>query len=150
VSVNFLRLIPTEPDWVPANCEASATIAVLRSFAPNSRAITTKTQDAVVFVDAGGNFESVLCPACDRRLEIGWWQEQMSAAFDTDFRNLEATTPCCDFRTTLNDLKYVWPQGFSRWMVEVESPRRGRLTAHEVCVVEQALGHAVRVIWTHI
>jgi hypothetical protein len=82
----------------------------------------------------------------------------MSAAFDTAFRNLEATTPCCDFRTTLNDLKYLWPyvwpsvwqRGFSRWMVEVESPGRGRLTAHEVSVVEQALGHAVRVIWTHI
>jgi hypothetical protein len=59
MSVNFLRLIPTEPNWVPANCEASAAIAVLRSVAPNSRAITTKTHDTVVFVDAGDNSESL-------------------------------------------------------------------------------------------
>ena len=62
---------------------------------------------------------------------------------------LTTPTPCCSQSTTLNDLDYDWPQGFARWRIEILNPSVGRLRPEAEQALSDALGHAVRLIYTH-
>ena len=150
MSTNYLRLIPTDPAWLPTAVQEAEATAVLRRLVPASESIISKTYDSTILIDSGANAHSVFCPACGREIDWGWWQTQMDVASRTDFTNLSLTTACCGFATTLNDLRYDWPQGFSRWVVEVTSPGRMTLTDDEIARVGEVLGHEIREIWSHI
>lgn len=149
MSDNYLRLIPTDPAWAPAADAVAAVGEVVRRLVPDGETFEPLCFDSVQFVDAGGNFETVFCPGCDAELSDGWWGEAMDTAYQSQPVSLPVTTPCCALRTSLNDLRYDWPQGFSTWRFEVRGPGRQRLTADELAQVEQALGHPVREIWAH-
>jgi hypothetical protein len=91
------------------------------------------------------------CPACGAELEPGWWAARVDRARRPaagGFADLAVTTPCCDSRTTLNDLDYVWPAGFASSVLEARNPGRGWLTVEERARVEQALGHELREVRT--
>jgi hypothetical protein len=150
MSDNWLRLIPTEPGWVPSAAQAAAATALLRSLAPNADEIEAVSHPDVVFVDAGANFERVGCSVCGEDLSLDWWQERISVASDDAFRSLTIRTPCCDVSVSLNDLSYDWPQGFARFELEAMNPGRGKLSAEELGDLAETLGAEVREIWTHI
>jgi DNA-directed RNA polymerase subunit N (RpoN/RPB10) len=146
MSSDLLRIIPTDPNWVPGPSAAEAAAALVRSTIPNAREISMEILEEVVFVDQGGNFESVMCPGCGTMLDTQWWQERMDEAFETAFTNLGVVTPCCSRTTSLNDLTYNLPAGFARFIIEVAGPGRDVLEPSELEPVATALGHPVRQV----
>lgn len=137
------RLLPTE-------VKATAATGVVRALCPEADELTTCRYDEVTFIDQGGNFESVCCPACKTVLDTrAWWQQQMEAAYSTRFQVLSTVTPCCSSTVSLNDLEYSWPAGFARFEVRVSNPGRGWLSQEEMAQVSAALGITVRQIMAH-
>lgn len=71
------------------------------------------------FVDPGSNLETISCKICSKQLELTWWQERMSEAYQSKFTNLQVTTPCCKVISSLNDLDYDFEAGFAGFVIEV-------------------------------
>jgi hypothetical protein len=152
VSVNFLRLIPTDPFWEPDEVPARRALAVLGKLAPATEVLELKRFEGVVFVDAGANLEQVKCPYCSAVLQWDWLGEEMDTVHLAGIavpEDLCVTTPCCRRRASLNDLRYHWPAGFARFELSAMSPGRGFLRETERAQVEAAVGHPLRQIWAH-
>ena len=107
-----------------------------------------ETTEEVRFIDQGSNFEGVYCPACSADLDQ-WWKEAMDRAWQTRFANLAAVVPCCGSATSLNDLRYVWPAGFARFVLEAKNPGITDLAHHDLAQLETTLGCRLRRIWAH-
>jgi hypothetical protein len=148
VSQNLLRLIPTDPLWIPSLVQQSICIERVRSLVTDALDVRSMTYANVTFVDAGQNFQAIFCPSCHAEIELSWWQPAMGSASVARFARLDIETPCCGFPSTLNDLRYHWPQGFARWVVEATGPGRRVLTEREVSQLEHAVEHELRQIWT--
>jgi hypothetical protein len=149
MSSDYLRIIPTDPQWVSDPIAAEAAVAAVRATVPSAKEISTETHEEVTFVDQGGNFESVVCPFCATVLDIEWWQERMEDAAETAFVDLGLTTPCCNRASSLNDLDYRMPAGFARFVIEVTGPERDVLEPSELEAVATVLGHPVRQVLAH-
>jgi hypothetical protein len=150
VSDNFLRLIPTDPDYLPTFDARASAIEKLRLWLPAADEITATATADVEFVDQGGNFERVLCPSCGTELALQDWHDAMDRAAGTAFRDLSMVTPCCGAATSLNDLIYEWPAGFARFVLEAMNPNARDLTERQHRELEEVLGTPLRRIWSHI
>ena len=104
--------------------------------------------ERVEFVDQGGNFEGVYCPVCGADLGE-WWPAAMDRAHAGHFADLAVTAPCCGAALSLNDLRYEWPAGFARFVLEAMNPGVPDLPATTLAELEQRLGAPLRVIWAH-
>jgi hypothetical protein len=124
----FLSLIPEDPAYVPpAEAQAQA-VAALRACLPPPSHVEVRIFDKVTFIDQGSNFEKVLCPACDEDI-TEHWAEWLDAAFESEFRDLSLTAPCCGRLTNLNALHYIPPAGFARFSLCAMNPSIGGLQA---------------------
>ena len=150
MSDNFLRVLPATPEYRPKRGQARRVVAALKRMAPDARTIDLIDTGEITFVDCGANFEAVRCPGCGSDLALDWWGDAMTVAYETGFSDLGITTPCCTLAVSLNDLAYDWPQGFASWWVEARNPGRGELSDDEVRSLADALGHAIRIVWTHV
>ncbi len=146
-----MRVIPTDPFWEPAGEAAQGAARLLKRMVPDADSVDAEVHQEVWFHDPGANFEGVSCPACDRELSQAWWGDQMDRAHEPGqgYAGLVVETPCCGTATTLNDLTYSWPAGFSRACLTVLNPRRSWLTDQEVQRIEAVLGHAIRQVLAH-
>lgn len=135
VADTWIRVIPIDPAFIPETDAAEQARSLLDSLAlSNLGGQAARIIDAgkILFVDAGEYFQSVGCPWCGSLIEIDWWQERMSTAFNDGFMNLAIRTPCCDVTSSLNDLMYDWPQGFAQWRLEVMNPATADLSPADV------------------
>jgi DNA-directed RNA polymerase subunit N (RpoN/RPB10) len=124
-----LRIIPTDPFWLPSPAVAEAIGSRLRR------------HPSIAFIGSGAPFTAIGCPACGAAIAERWWRERMDAGYDTEREAYEVLTvapPCCEALVSLNDLAYEPPAGFAR--VEVVAG------AEDVARVTAALGHPVRVV----
>jgi hypothetical protein len=149
VSDNYLRVIPTVPDWTPEHAQAAAALRVMQALCPDGAA-EIRRYDEVTFIDQGGNFEHVRCPRCVTELEHPWWQDAMDRAYHNRFVDLATVTPCCSAAVSLNELNYDWPAGFAQFELSVQNPNRGWLSDQEMAQVADTLGHPVRQILCHV
>jgi len=149
VSDNYLRLIPTDPYWLPEVEAAQRAAATLSSLVPGADGVAVELYDAVTFIDQGANFDRLSCPACLVELEKDWWDSQMGYAADASFANLAVTTPCCGATTSLNSLIYDWPAGFAHAELSVLNPQRGWLDDAELAQVATELDHPLKQVMAH-
>jgi len=145
----FLKLIPTDPQYVPQTSDQERAQEAFRSFLPAAEEISFSVREQVSFVDPGANFESVACPACGSEL-TKWWPEAMSAAYASGFSNLAAELPCCGCHSSLNDLVYVWPAGFARFILEASNPNVAEFPNAQKEALEQVVGCRLKLIWAHV
>jgi len=150
MSTNTLRIIPTDPTWVPASERQEAAFAMLERLFPDAETIQATITNHPEFIDQGGNFELVRCPRCGTECPMDWWQATMGVAYQRHFRDLNVTTPCCAAATTLNDLDYEMPTGFARFVLEADNPYRGTPTEAETAQLADAVGHPIRFIWRRL
>jgi hypothetical protein len=148
MSENVLKIIPMKGDYAPSVRQQVQARDLISDFLPNAEAIVVELTNSIEFVDQGTNFEQVKCPLCHSILSIDWWQETMDRAYSMHFDNLAIETPCCASSTSLNDLDYEWPAGFSRFKIEIRSPR-SELTEKLFADLESLLGCKLRQIWAH-
>jgi hypothetical protein len=146
MSDNLIILIPESPRYVPSEEAQRQAVALFQQLAPNADTVKTVTSEAVQFVDCGENFEHVACPECTKEIDLAWWQSRMDEDYDSGFQLKPFTLPCCGATRNLNDLKYEWPQGFSRFSVEAMNPGIPDLSADTMKEFEAILRCRVRKI----
>lgn len=117
MSDNYLRLIPSNPEFLPTKEATQRAIIALKSCLASAENVVTKQSPQIEFVDPGENFEGVFCPRCSAELTEVWpgWMDQITAT-------AQVTSPCCQATSSLNDLHYHWPAGFSQFRLEAMNP----------------------------
>jgi hypothetical protein len=152
MSDHWICFIPRDPQFVPTDEAISRAARFMAAIAPNADEIASEISDSVLFRDCGGNFESVHCPNCDSALSIEWWSEQM----DSKDRwiggsEIDAIRLSCGHNVkSLNDLRYHFDQGFSRFILNSMNPNIGALAPAQVSNIAAFLGCAVKVIYRHL
>ena len=151
MSDSFIRIIPVEPTFVPTKRAQKAAATILRAAAPKADEVSSEADEQITFRDAGGNCDRVGCPACGKEIAVETWQEWMDAAYSDEggFRLAPLNTPCCKRPTTLNDLDYDMPQGFSRYELRAMNINK-RLPSTVLKKLESVLGCKLRVIHQRI
>jgi hypothetical protein len=148
MSDNWIILIPTRPDHVPAPHAQEEARALLAELLPQAE-VTASVSPEIEFVHPFGNWSGVRCPLCHADLE-DWCIEAITMASETAFANLTVITPCCGGTTNLNDLDYIWPAGFSRFCLEAHHPNVEDLDVQTVKRLESILDCQLRRIWQHV
>lgn len=146
MSDNFLKLIPISPQYVPSTAAICKAYELLSEYLPEADEISYNVTEGVRFIDQGQNWQRVSCPACGNELDAEWWQQAMDAAYQTGFSNLSINLPCCGVTSSLNDLRYEWPAGFARFVLEARNPDAD-LDGSKLKTLEQILGCKLRKIW---
>jgi hypothetical protein len=149
MSDNYLRLIPTDPEFVPTPASAEIARRRLAQLVPNADSVTVIVRDGVAFIDQGSNFERIRCPTCKSDVDEQWWSERMNRAYGTDFSALLVSVPCCGATVSLNDLIYEGPAGFAKFVLEAMNPNVPDLTEEDLAELVRELGTPLRAIWAH-
>ncbi|MBL7259269.1 hypothetical protein [Paractinoplanes lichenicola] len=160
MSVSFIRLIPTDPEWQPtADAAAGAVRYVAGLFAgPGDRveAVEPVFYDRVALIDGGEYMAEVFCRRCGAALGLDWFWELLLARHpgladgDPRIGNLEVTVPCCGAALSLPELRYEDPIGFARFEVSARDWTRAEweLSDEELAEVGRLLGHPVTQVQT--
>jgi hypothetical protein len=149
MSDNWLCYVPSDPLFQPSVSAAESAKALLHSLLPEAEKLTAEFSKNPAFIDPGGNWSGVLCPACGADAEP-WWGEAVSAAFEHDFSSLETVAQCCQAKMSLNNLNYVWPAAFGRFLLDAMNPNVERLSAAQLELLGATLGCSVREVPRHL
>lgn len=152
MSDHWIGIIPKNPNFVPSEAAIAQAEEYMAELAPGADNIATEIGDMIQFRDCGSNFESVRCPLCDIDLtESDWWTDQMDDAYqeNSGFRLKPTSLPCGHEVTSLNDLKYEFEQGFSRFILDMMNPNIGPLDAEQIARLEAIFGCRIKVIYKH-
>lgn len=148
MSDNILKLIPISPAYMPQEGLIQQALAAVKLLFPSANEVSIKQTEIPQFRDQGGNWERIVCPICAAVIDEMWWREAMNKAHEKHLMDLNVTVPCCGSRTSLNELKYESPAGFSRFSIEILNPNRD-LTDEELQSIETILDSKLRKIWAH-
>ena len=150
MSDDWIIVIPDSPDYVPSKAAQKRAEALLRSFAPRADTIEATTSEEIRFIDCGGNFERIVCPACTGEIDIDWWSRWMIKELESDCPLRAVQLPCCGTAKALNQLIYEWPQGFARFSLEAMNANIGELPHEKREELERVLGCRLIVIYRHM
>lgn len=151
MSDHWISAIPKDPYAVPTSAQIEAATAYLSSIAPDSETVTFDIDERVQFRDCGENLESISCPFCRASLDRDWWSDRMSEDHDgIGFKLLPMALPCCSNKASLNELVYVFDQGFSRFILEAMNPNVGTLGQDKIGELSKLLSQELRIIYQHI
>ena len=117
MSDEIIKIIPINYKYIPDQ----NSLKTLKSIFKNDKVDFIITED-VQFIDQGSNFENVLCNICNKPIDISIWQDLMDKANENKFNNLDFITPCCNNKSSLNDLKYIMSAGFSKFSIILNNP----------------------------
>jgi hypothetical protein len=150
MSDNWLMFIPADPEALPSRAAADKAVELLKTFVPEAWGeVLAKFAKRTEFHCGGANWSGVSCPKCGTDVE-DWWSDAMNKAWESEFKNLGVTLPCCGHSTTLNDLNYIWSAGFAQFVLEAMNPNIGQTTAGQDQALSDVLGLKLRKIWMHI
>jgi len=151
MSDHFTIFVPVDPRFVPAQAGQGSAASLLQQVEPAADEIRLQAEDRVIFRDCGENFERVRCPACGEEIDVGTWQEWMSADYDEDggFGLVPVPLPCCGRAATLDELDYEAPQAFSRFALTAKN-FAGHPPPDLIAQLETALGCRLRVVHQHL
>ena len=108
----IIKIIPTDP-YYRIEGQKKSKIADYLKTRIIADSIEIKTYDSPAFIDCGSNLEKIICPICGAA---------MNAASNTRFMELSVKLPCCGECSTLNDLQYHFPCGFSCTELSILNP----------------------------
>jgi hypothetical protein len=150
VSDNYLFLVPTDPFFAASAEVAERARARLERLVPDADEVNVEVRDSVKFIDPFENWEGTRCPGCGAMLDDEWVTNEILVAEERRGQPLEVATPCCGVTTSLNDLDYVWPAGFARFVLEATNPNITDEQLGWVTGVAEAAGTPLRAIWAHV
>ena len=151
MSDDFIVLIPANPR---ARLDAGTAASLEATHAEIVGSSETRLKDfgeRLQFIDCGGNFKAMLCPACSKAARTDWWGRRMDHAWDADhgFHLCDFAMPCCGAPARLDTLVYRPQQGFSTWFLSARNESRGPLNAGELARLEHVAGIPLKVIYQH-
>lgn len=143
-----VKIIPTNPYYHMDGQNAQKITDALKTkiIADN---IELKTYDTPMFIDCGSNLEKIICPVCGETIDFDWWSETMDMAWNDSFMNLSVDLPCCGGHSTLNDLQYYFPCGFSCVELIILNPL-DEIDYECLLYVQELLGTPIQCIQAHI
>lgn len=148
-SSDYLKIIPSDPNFEPTKEQQRAVVNHLAKKYPNNEIKSTLSKK-VEFIDSGGNFDSIKCNFCGKKIETENWQDAMDKAYQNSFNNLTFRTLCCDKVTSLNDLEYNMPSGFSKYQIEIVNPEIESIKNEDLFKnIESIIGKNIRLIWAY-
>ncbi|MCM1540913.1 MAG: hypothetical protein NC121_06580 [Blautia sp.] len=144
----IIRMIPADPCYHMDRQKADRIVNYLQTEIRAER-MDVKTHDTPVFIDCGSNLEKIACPVCGAAIDFEWWGAAMDAAWKNRFTELSVTLPCCGGSSTLNDLRYHFPCGFSCVEFDILNPADA---PGQECLshIQGILGIPVRCIQAHL
>ena len=138
--------IPKEADFIPSKLNQVLAIKSLANSFKNKE-VQSITSDTIEFVDCGENFESVKCNHCTLEIDLSFWQSAMSNAYNTNFKDLTITTPCCGVASDLNSLEYYFAQGFARYQLTIQDASLSEKQILDLTAeLSQIIGSQLKVI----
>jgi len=143
----ILKIISSNPSYVPNQEQQQQAKDFLAKIYPKHK-IESISTDTIEFVDQGQNFDSIICPLCGKEIETEYWQDAMEKANQTHFTNLSMVTPCCKKTTSLNDLGYVTPAGFAKYVLSVDDPET-EIKQRDLSTLQKILDAALRTVYAH-
>ncbi|HEY6642971.1 hypothetical protein [Povalibacter sp.] len=149
MSDDWLQLVPNDPQFQPDRERAESARQLLASLVPEADEVTAEDKDGIEFIHPGSNWSGVQCSACGADAE-SWWEEALDSAEAGEFRNLQCVASCCGADVSLNDLRYIWPAAFGRFVLSAMNPNIEDFPADQKHELEQRLGCTLRVVWTHL
>lgn len=151
MSASYYQLIPTVPDYVPDAAARELACQRFAAFIPEAEQVTAEVTEHIEFISAMGSFETVSCPVCGALQDNSWWMRAMDAAYsERGFADLRITLPCCGAASSLNDLRYYFPQGFARFVLSAFEPNILDLEDWQTQELEKLLGCQLRRVWAHV
>jgi len=145
MSDSFLCFVPADPHYVPDDEATLAAKEMLASLFPLAESIIATQHLEVSFIDAGENWDGVRCPICDTDMEP-WWSDAMSQVHSNKFSDLIIRTQCCDKNVSLNELHYIWPVAFAKYVLEVMNPNVVGIEDNALKKLSQILGCEIKQI----
>lgn len=144
----IVKIIPSDPYFRITDKQIHSAMQLLRQ---NIKADLVKyhIHESPVFVDCGSNLESISCPICNKPLDFDWWGDMMDKANQTNFMDLSVKLPCCGKESTLNDLLYDFPCGFSSVEFDIINPLT-EVNNDIISTLQDRLEIAVSVIHAHL
>ncbi len=144
----IIKIIPTDPYYHTDRQKIHKIVDYLkvRIKADN---IELKTYDTPTFINCGSNLEKIMCPICGATIGFDWWSVAMDTAWNRSFMELSVKLPCCGGSSTLNDLQYHFPCGFSCVELSVLNPL-GEPNHECLSYIQELLGTPMRCIQAHI
>lgn len=148
MSDHIIKIIPSDPYFRIADKQSQSAVQLIQQ---NVKAdmVRFSSQEKPAFVDCGSNLESISCPLCNETLDFGWWSDAMDKAFQNDFMDLSVKLPCCDKDSTLNNLIYYFPCGFSTAEFDIINPTT-EVDDKVIEKLQSMLEITVRIIHAHI
>ena len=137
MSMTLLKIIPIDTGLVPDHACQQQALQFLINHYPK-RKIEIVITEEIEFIDPGGNFGTVRCNLCDVPITDDEWAEAMDGAYETKFTDLNFVTACCKQITSLKDLDYEVPIGFSTFAIVVEDANQD-MSAKQVSDLETIL-----------
>ncbi|MCP3782439.1 hypothetical protein NLX85_03540 [Micromonospora sp. A3M-1-15] len=154
MSDDYIRLVPTDPNWQPDPEAAAAVVAYVASlFSGPGDAVDEVKQtfyDRVTLIDAGMYTERITCPRCVGVISLDWLGDLVREN-GMGFDHLDVAVPCCGAVVGLHTLHYEEPIGFARFEVSALNATRAgyELDPNELARVADLLGHPVAQILAH-
>lgn len=149
MSDNWLQYVPLDPEFVPTELAAETACTLFSKLVPNADEIGFSFKQDVEFFHPGANWSGVTCPLCAADIEA-WWAARMDEFAAGQLPDLLVETACCQASVSMNDLTYVWPAGFGRFVLEAMNPNLRCLSGEQESQLEEALNCKLRAIWLHL
>ena len=159
VSDNYLRLIPTDPHYMPPDEAGRRASLVVSHALPAADRVQVKRHSQPVFIDQGTNLESVLCPRCRARVAFygdtatatsEWWKQIADQLGGQQVADVRVTMSCCGSSVMFQELQFEWPAGVASFEISIRNPGIGEPLGPElVAQLEGILGCGIRQVWAH-
>lgn len=147
MSEHIVKIIPCDPYLTFDNAAEQDARQKIREVLMPIKADAVRPDDISVvagqtpeFVDCGSNLTAIQCPNCHAPLSFAWWGGAMDLAHAAAFADLSVMVPCCNTKTTLNELAYDMPCSFASFRILVANPTR-EPTQEELQQIEMIIGH---------
>jgi hypothetical protein len=127
----FICIIPEDPfnDW--GEKDKNHILSEVKKLFTNCEKVELIINDYIQLRDCGDNLESIECPRCKEEIDYENWEEFIKTDFNkatNGFDLKKYKLNCCGSIVSLNDLKYSWNQGFSKWEISIMNPDMGEIT----------------------
>lgn len=149
MSDDWIQFVPADPQAQPTKEAADRAVRLLKSFAPEADEVTAEFMEQTNFFYPGGNWSGVECPVCGADAEP-WWLDAVIHAAKESYRNLAVLTPCCNSLSSLNDLHFIWPAAFGRFVLKAMNANIGETTAEQEQALSVALGLPLKKVLLHL
>lgn len=145
----IVKVIPGDPFYRMDARDAQQVVSLLKTRFPTC-SVEAAFYETPAFVDCGGNLVGISCPVCGASLSFDWWRDAMDVSFQDGFSDLSVTLPCCGKASSLNDLSYNFPCGFSCVEFDVWNPPEFFLDEELSAKLQTLLGGRFRTIHAHL